>query len=90
MDRMVKFEFHAYEGDEDGNLASQPEVIFDRFRDIAAARGYAGRLAKRINGPVDVAYGEPASENWNERYLTTASPADKRIWKSGFRFERIA
>lgn len=50
-----------------------------------AARGIAGRLAKRHGGPVDLAYA--GQSKWVERYITTALPS--QYHKAGFQFERI-
>jgi len=83
---MQQFEFHAYAGDENGAIASSPEVTIARFRTDSAAKNAAGRHAKKIKGPVDIALAGAA--DWNERYLTTANPSDHHA--AGFRFERIA
>lgn len=51
-----------------------------------AAIGRAGTIAKRNNGPVDIAragYGD-----WSERYLTTVSPSGHHA--QGYRAERLA
>jgi hypothetical protein len=86
INRTQAFELQAYPADEDNAiLNANPEIEFENCRDIAAAKGKAGRLAKRINGPVDLAYA--GNEPWNERYITTASPSEYH--KSGFRFERL-
>jgi hypothetical protein len=51
----------------------------------SAIKAKAGRLSKRIRGPVDIAhYG---NEPWNERYITTASPSEHHA--TGYRFERL-
>lgn len=88
---MRQFEFHAYACDEHGaHIAAKPEVYHMDFNEAAQAKGYAGRLAKRVNGPVDIAHayqaGEPG-QDWSERYITTASPSEHH--KSGYRFERL-
>lgn len=86
VERNIKFELHAYPADRDGAfLADRPDMSFESLRDIAAAKGKAGRLAKRINGPVDLAY--EGSEPWEDRYITTASPSEHHV--AGYRFERI-
>lgn len=69
---MRTFEFHAYAGDEHGNTAVQAEITTKEFAETVHAKAYAGRLAKKVNGPVDLArHGEGA---WCERYITTAEP----------------
>lgn len=80
-----QFEFHAYAGDENGQIASSPDVTFLRLAGDAAAKSAAGRMAKKINGPVDLAIA--GSAPWNDRYLTTASPSE--FHASGIRFERV-
>lgn len=86
MPRPIKFELSAYPGGD----AEKPDVSYVETRDASSARGYAGRLAKRINGPVDLAYayqaGEPA-QDWADRYVTTAAPSEYHA--SGYRFERL-
>ena len=86
MIRMTQFELRAYPADDNSAFASdQPAVSVIDVRDLAAARGKAGRLAKRINGPVDLAYA--GDESWATRYITTASPFDFTV--CGYRFERL-
>lgn len=85
---VLQFELRAYPSDEQGAFKSFghcPEVSIESVRDIAAARGRAGRLAKRVNGPVDLAYAGDAS--WADRYITTASPSEYH--STGYRFERL-
>lgn len=55
-------------------------------KDINSAKRYAGKLAIKLDGPVDIAYYE-AGVRWNERYITTASPSE--FHKAGYRFERL-
>ena len=81
---MQQFEFQAYRNHDD-YLMSEPEVSFARLSGISAARAKAGRLAKRIDGPVDIALAGAA--DWADRYLTTANPSEYH--SSGYRFERI-
>lgn len=83
--RTTKFEFHAYAGDDTGRVASTPTITTERLRDINAARGKAGRLAKSGNGPVDLAYA--GNTGWEHRYITTAAPSPHHA--SGYRFERL-
>lgn len=85
MPRTTAFEFQAYEGDVTGAIASNPTVTTERLRDINAARAKAGRMAKRVNGPVDLAYAGVAK--WPTRYITTASPSE--FHTAGYRFERL-
>ena len=82
---MQQFEFHAYHGDEGGSVASQAVITTEPLRSDSAAKSKAGRLAKAINGPVDLAYAGGAE--WDERYITTASPSE--FHASGYRFERL-
>lgn len=82
---MRTFEFHAYAADEDGNLAMTAEITTAKFAETAHAKAYAGRLAKRVRGPVDVASHRLIA--WDARYITTASPSEHH--KSGYRFERL-
>ena len=82
----IQFELRAYPCDEHGaQISDRPQVEVQRYRDVAAARGHAGRWSKRVNGPVDLAYA--GDEPWNERYLTTASPSEYHA--TGYRFERL-
>lgn len=79
---MQQFEFVHY-----GAFAESdtPTREYRQYRSDSAARSYAGRLAKRINGPVDVAFAGAA--DWDKRYLTTASPSD--VHTSGYQFVKI-
>jgi hypothetical protein len=79
------FEFHVYKGDADGNVVTKPEINEICFDETAQARRYAGQLAKRFNGPVDLAKG--GEEAWEDRYITTAAPSAYHT--SGYRFERL-
>lgn len=81
----LQFELRAYAGDDDGVIADREEVTFERFASDAAAKSFAGRMARRIKGPVDLA--RAGGADWDERYLTTAAPSD--FHASGFRFERL-
>ncbi|QIV65884.1 hypothetical protein Cp1R7AA1_059 [Mesorhizobium phage Cp1R7A-A1] len=80
-----QFEFQSYKGDADGNIAATGDTSFQRFATDSAAKNYAGRLAKRINGPVDIARAGAAA--WDDRYLTTAAPSE--FHATGYRFERL-
>ncbi|UVK46761.1 hypothetical protein BPNPMPFG_002469 [Mesorhizobium sp. AR07] len=82
---MQQFELHAYQGDEWGTLADRADITTQSMTGDSAAKGKAGRLAKRINGPVDLAYAGAAP--WNERYITTANPST--VHAAGYRFERL-
>lgn len=88
---MRQFEFHAYRGDENGVIADRAEVTTKAFAETVYAKAYAGRLAKRINGPVDIARSEgefsSVAAPWESRYVTTASPSEHHA--SGYRFERL-
>lgn len=77
----IQGELHAYPN----GTAVHPQIETQYYRDVAALKGHAGRWAKRVNGPVDVAYA--GAEPWAERYITTASPSE--FHASGYRFERL-
>lgn len=83
---IIQFEMHAYKGDDTGAIVADPDVTYHRARSDSAARSMAGRLSKKVNGPVDLAYAGFGS--WDMRYITTASPSD--FHSSGYRFERLA
>lgn len=84
--RTICFEFRIFPADEFGAMKTSDErTECEDLRDIAAAKGRAGRFAKNFNGPVDLAYA--GNEPWDERYITTASPSEYH--KSGYRFERL-
>jgi hypothetical protein len=85
------FEFRVFPSDEFGEQKSADEfTLLEESRDAGTARSKAGRLAKKHNGPVDLAYGyEPGgvAQDWNDRYITTASPSEYH--STGYRFERL-
>jgi hypothetical protein len=84
---MIQFELRAYPADEHGAFTQdRPNVSIVDVADAILARGRAGRLSKRVNGPVDIAYAGDAP--WNERYITTAVPSEYH--STGFRLERLA
>src|SRR3546814_6840473 len=56
-----------------------------RMASHSAARAKAGRIAKQIGGPVDLALAGAAP--WDDRYITTASPSEHHA--SGYRLERL-
>ena len=80
-----QFELHAYAGNGYGVVADRADVIHRRLKSESAARSVAGRMAKKINGPVDLAMA--GSADWSDRYITTASPSE--FHASGYRFERL-
>lgn len=81
---MTKFlEFELVPFDED---LREMDRITIRKSSESAARAHAGRIAKINGGPVDLA--RAGSDDWNERYLTTASPSE--FHATGYRFERLA
>lgn len=85
--RTQRFEFHIFPADEFGAMNTTAErTEWEDLPDINAARNRAGTLAKRANGPVDLAYA--GDEPWNDRYITTASPCIYS--RKGFRHERLA
>ena len=77
---MGQFDFHDFSGE-----ASTAVVTIERFKNEAAARGHAGRLAKRNGGPIDLALAGAAP--WKDRYVTTASSSKFHV--AGYRFERL-
>ena len=77
---MQQFEFRAFP---EGGVVEQ--VSFERLKTDSAARAKAGRLAKRVDGPVDLALAGAAE--WDERYITTANPST--FHSTGYRFERL-
>jgi hypothetical protein len=79
---MFQYEVHAYGKDA---CLRVPVVTYERLKSDAAAKAKAGRLAKSMGGPVDLA--RSGSADWSERYLTTAAPSDFHV--SGYRFERL-
>lgn len=83
---MGQFELQAYRGAADGAVVDRPDITYERFASDSAARAKAGRLAKKINGPVDLA--RAGGAEWNERYITTANPSEYHA--AGYRFERLA
>lgn len=82
---MRQFEFVHYGKDASEN----PEGVrtYRAFRSDAGAKSHAGRLARKIDGPVDIARAGGAA--WNDRYMTTANPADPEFWANGYSFERL-
>ncbi len=77
----MRFEFHSYD-DSVKPLAVHRDMSFDNEK---AAKAAAGRLAKRNNGPVDLA--RVGETEWADRYVTTASPS--AFHAAGFCFERL-
>jgi hypothetical protein len=75
------FEFKSY-GE---NAAGAEFVEYHYCKSESSARSKAGAIAKRINGPVDLAYASGGA--WDVRYMTTASPSEFHV--SGYRFERL-
>jgi len=83
----IRFEFRVFPADEHGGMQTEREFTeFFDLRDLGAAKGKAGTLAKQNNGPVDLAYADDRYP-WNERYITTATPS--KYVKGGFQLERI-
>ena len=84
------FEMRVFPADENGRMETADEFAITETCSINAARHKAGRLAKKHNGPVDLAYGyEPGgvAQDWNDRYITTAKPSI--FTASGYEFERL-
>lgn len=78
---MLEFQFDSY--GENGSGAKVTTCL--SFKSDSAARSYAGRLAKKTSGPVDLA--RAGDGKWEDRYLTTAEPSDYHV--AGYRFGRL-
>lgn len=78
---MLRYELHDYSGE-----ALEAIVTPIRVKNEGAARGHAGRLAKKNGGPVDLA--KAGTSSWKRRYITTAAASE--FHKSGYRFERLS
>lgn len=76
----MQFEFHQFDENVDPICVSLGD-----YRSDAAALSHAGTLAKKNNGPVDLA--RVNGEVWSDRYMTTASPSE--FHAKGYRFERL-
>ncbi len=89
--RTIRFELRAYPGNDDGEIADRPTVTTEALPGPTEAKRFAGRMAAKIKGPVDLAYayepGEPGEEDWNDRYITTLSPC--QFASQGYRSERL-
>lgn len=88
----VLYEMRVFPADEHGDTTGKGEfTLVEPFRDINAARRRAGGLAKKHNGPVDLAYASGLAnynnEDWDDRYITTAAPSPHH--SAGYRFERL-
>lgn len=80
---MQQFELKSF-----GTDAMGPEKVdFVRYASDGAARSAAGRLARKIKGPVDLA--RAGGADWADRYMTTAIHDDRGIWAAGYHFERL-
>ena len=76
------FEFHAYDAWGNPLNITRAELM------LSGARSHAGRIAKKNNGPVDIALDEHCNSGfWHERYITTAYPS--KFHASGYQFERL-
>ena len=83
--RTIRFELEAYPGDDDGDTAERAIVSEEDLPGPTEAKRFAGRLAAKIKGPVDLFYA--GDEHPKERYITTASPC--QFAKTGYRMERL-
>lgn len=81
--RTTAYEFLVF--GEDGAISEVGKAEYHRLSGDSAARSKAGSIAKRTNGPVDLAY--EGNEAWEERYITTASPSEYHT--AGYRCERL-
>jgi hypothetical protein len=67
------YEFHRYHATPDGDLSMEPvEVVRMPCFDQASARSVARKMARKHQGPVDVAVA--GASPWNDRYIGTATP----------------
>jgi hypothetical protein len=78
----LQYEFRSYGEDAVG----QEAVEFGTYRSDSSARHDAGKMAVKINGPVDVA--RAGGAEWNERYISTAIPSEHH--RTGYQFERLS
>lgn len=79
--REREYEFRTF-----GEDAAGPErVEHHTYGSESSARAKAGRLAIQTKGPVDLAVS--GSADWDERYITTASPSE--FHEAGYRCERL-
>lgn len=80
---MQQFELKSF-----GTDAMGPEKVdYVQVNSESAARSAAGRLARKIKGPVDLA--RAGGADWADRYMTTAIHDESGIWAAGYRFERL-
>jgi|GEM_PF-2686603 len=71
--RPQNYEFHRYSATPEGDLSRDPVEVFAMpCFGVAAAKSIARKLARKHQGPVDVAVLGTAP--WNERYVGTATP----------------
>lgn len=83
---MRQFEFHDYgNGAGDGSVLERANISTMEFEETAQARTHAGKLAKKMGGPVDLA--KAGDGEWSERYITTAAASEYHT--AGYRFERL-
>ena len=82
---MRSFQFKAYPCDEHSADLGREEIEYLDFAEKVQATAYAGQKAKRIKGPVDVAFNN--GQEWGARYITTAMPSEHHA--KGFRLERL-
>ena len=75
------YELRSYGEDALGEM----KIDYLTCRSDSSARSAAGRMAKKIGGPVDLA--DVGSQPWDQRYMTTASPSEYH--SSGYRCERL-
>ena len=75
------YEFKSY-----GKDAMGAEYVEYHFcKSESSARSKAGRIAIKVNGPVDVAHA--SGGKWEDRYMTTAAPSEYH--SAGYRCERL-
>jgi hypothetical protein len=83
---MRLFEFHDYgNGAGDGTTLERANITTKDFEETSQAKAHAGRLAKKMGGPVDLA--KAGGGEWADRYITTAAASEHHT--AGYRFERL-
>ena len=73
------YEFHAYDAEGEGPTITAEQTT------AGGAYSRAGRIAKRNDGPVDIAVMN--DEPWDHRYVTTAHPSPYHA--KGYRIEKV-
>jgi hypothetical protein len=83
---MRQFEFHDYgDGTYSGTTLERANITTLEFEETSQAKAAAGRMARKLGGPVDLAKG--GDGEWADRYITTAAKSEHH--SAGYRFERL-